>query len=1161
MNCQARYLLFVLSCILLFLFSAPAGSAQVLKMDLPSIVGQSDLIIQARIVSLQSHWVTTPSGRNITTRADLRVIGVIKGDTGNQDLLTIELPGGTVGDTTQIVTSCVNFQENEESILFLNKSPLAIIGEFQGKYPVIEGQVQIGGLLMELTQFTDVLRIADTNPQALSRFLEDCKKTESDLKKAELKNRLKSAGSSNSPAINSISPDKASAGTNTKVTITGSRFGPFQGTARVEFYYQSGQPKIPAPVVSWTDTEIICKVPVDNSSGKLQSAASGPVTVITAAGEVSNSFNFKVTFGYGLIKWPKKTVPFKINESLNDITDEGLAIRTAANSWNSTNSGFQLQYAGDHTNTDFGQNDSNEILWGSFPTSTTIGRASIWTSGENILECDIKFNQDFKWSNSYDVPMDHMDIETIALHELGHWLYLRDLYGNLLDEEYDKAKVMYGLGSYGLRKRNFHQDDIAGINWIYGRPDFFNISGYIKSASGAGIEGVLLNGLPGNPVSNSNGYYSADVANGWSGTVTPEKTGYTFIPQTHNYVEQASTADDQDFTAIPLSTDANLSDLRINNITIAGFSSATLSYHTELPYGTTVIPTVTATTSHAGAVKVITQAVSLTGSCSIVVTAEDGITNKTYTVGFSVAKNHDATLSNLTINGATVSGFLKNILDYTVILPFGTSAVPAVTAVTTDPGAVRVILPANSLPGSTTVTVTAENGISSLIYTVNFSIAPPSTDASLTSLKVDDNPLNGFSPLITTYAIELPYRTTRVPVLTATPNDSRATLNFIQAASLPGISMVISTAEDTIIKKTYSVNFSIAKNTDATLSDLMVNGNTIAGFSSSIRNYQMELPFGTTRPPLVTAISNDGNASMTITPPESLPGPTLIHILAEDGTTSLEYTVHFTIVPASQVATLANLMINGLTVNGFRSHIFTYILDWPHRSTTYPVATAIATESVATVQITPADTLPGMIRILVTAQDGIHTNLYTIQINVAKDNDATLADLRVDNATISGFQPSVLSYTLVLQPETLLVPEVTATTADPNAGKIITAATALPGLTTVKVTAEDGTTINTYEINMRYPLSGIENPEVSKNLRVFPNPSNGTFQIEYSAAGSSRIMISIFDTQGRILYWQPAEMTTPVVSVRVSLPHLPSGIYYIRILDGSTLSFQKFRIG
>ncbi len=58
-------------------------------------------------------------------------------------------------------------------------------------------------------------------------------------------------------------------------------------------------------------------------------------------------------------------------------------------------------------------------------------------------------------------------------------------------------------------------------------------------------------------------------------------------------------------------------------------------------------------------------------------------------------------------------------------LPYGTTTVPVVTAVTNDPNASFVVNNAASLPGTTNVVVTAQNGINTLTYSVNFSLASP----------------------------------------------------------------------------------------------------------------------------------------------------------------------------------------------------------------------------------------------------------------------------------------------------------------------------------------------------------------------------------------------------------------------------------------------------
>ncbi len=85
------------------------------------------------------------------------------------------------------------------------------------------------------------------------------------------------------------------------------------------------------------------------------------------------------------------------------------------------------------------------------------------------------------------------------------------------------------------------------------------------------------------------------------------------------------------------STDATLSDLQVNGTTVSGFNASTTVYDVVLPYGTTAVPTVAASKNHDGASVNVTQASSTSGTATIIVTAEDGITVRTYKVNFSVS--------------------------------------------------------------------------------------------------------------------------------------------------------------------------------------------------------------------------------------------------------------------------------------------------------------------------------------------------------------------------------------------------------------------------------------------------------------------------------------------------------------------------------------------
>jgi len=80
----------------------------------------------------------------------------------------------------------------------------------------------------------------------------------------------------------------------------------------------------------------------------------------------------------------------------------------------------------------------------------------------------------------------------------------------------------------------------------------YTISGTILVAStSAPLSGVVLSGLPGNPVTDASGYYEATVDCGWSGTVTPTLLRAVFTPVSQDYEDVQSDYTNQDYAAYP----------------------------------------------------------------------------------------------------------------------------------------------------------------------------------------------------------------------------------------------------------------------------------------------------------------------------------------------------------------------------------------------------------------------------------------------------------------------------------------------------------------------------------------------------------------------------------------------------------------------------------
>jgi hypothetical protein len=78
--------------------------------------------------------------------------------------------------------------------------------------------------------------------------------------------------------------------------------------------------------------------------------------------------------------------------------------------------------------------------------------------------------------------------------------------------------------------------------------DFFTISGTVTE-SGLGLANVILNGLPGNPLTDASGDYNVDVPAEWSGTCIPTLSGYLFHPSSRAYTFVLSNQANHDYTA------------------------------------------------------------------------------------------------------------------------------------------------------------------------------------------------------------------------------------------------------------------------------------------------------------------------------------------------------------------------------------------------------------------------------------------------------------------------------------------------------------------------------------------------------------------------------------------------------------------------------------
>jgi hypothetical protein len=599
--------------------------------------------------------------------------------------------------------------------------------------------------------------------------------------------------------------------------------------------------------------------------------------------------------------------------------------------------------------------------------------------------------------------------------------------------------------------------------------------------------------------------------------------------------------------------DASLMDLRIDGASVENFSPGKYVYRIILPSGTSTIPEVTATAFYPKAAVVVSNSTSLPGNASILVTATDG-TKHTYTVQFLVSANTNAGLSDLKVNGTTIGGFSEDKTTYDLTLPSGTSSVPVITATTEDENASASISDAASLPGSTTITVTAADGTTQRTYTINFTLLE-STNATLSGLRYNGNSIEGFDPGTYTYDVVLPYGTTIIPYTRATATDPGANVYVINANSLPGSATVRVTAADGITQLIYTINFTVAPaSTNASLSDLTVNGTTVTGFNASVYTYDVVLPYGITVVPTVGSTVADNTATKVTTDAQSLPGSTTVMVTAQDGATQLTYTINFTVTPASTNASLSDLTVNGTTVTGFNASVYTYDVVLPYGTTVVPTVGSAIADNTATKVTTDAQSLPGSTTVVVTAQDGTTQLTYTINFTVTPaSTNASLSDLTVNGATVTGFSASAYSYDVVLPYGTTVVPTVGSTAADNTATKVTTDAQSLPGSTTVVVTAQDGTTQLTYTIHFTVSTVSGVNESQKNSLKIFPIPANDKMYIESEA---TIYEVTLIDLNGQKILSNDYDNK----EVTINLSGLTTGMYFVGIQTSAGMVYKKVQI-
>jgi len=617
------------------------------------------------------------------------------------------------------------------------------------------------------------------------------------------------------------------------------------------------------------------------------------------------------------------------------------------------------------------------------------------------------------------------------------------------------------------------------------------------------------------------------------------------------------------------SNDASLSALTISNGTLTPvFATGTTSYTSTVSNATTAI-TITPTVNFSGAAVTVNGAIVASGTPSAtlalaiggnvittVVTAQDGITTKNYTVTVTRLPNitNDATLASLGIsNGVLSPAFASGATAYKDTVSNATTSITVtpiianagatikVNGTTVNSGATSGTIALNTGNNTISTVVTAADGITKKTYTVI--VNRISNNAYLSSLTLSSGTLSPvFAQATGSYTASVSNATFSIMV-TPTFANPNATIKVngvpvssgTASAAIPlvvGTNTITAavTAQDGVTKKTYTVVVTRATG-DATLSNLTISSGTLSpvfdagtvSYTASVTNATASIKLTpTVNNPAASVVVNgvavnSGTASAAI--PLVVGANTITAVVtALDGVTTKTYTVTVTRL-------LSDVDLTGVVLSsGTLSPVFSSVI------TSY---TATVTNATASITVTPTLNNPAStvkvnnvvvasgtasapitlvvgnttINMVVTASDGVTRKTFAIVVT-RPSNNAYLTNLTISTGTLSPvFATATGAYTTTVSNATASV-TVTPTLNNPHAtitvngtpitsGAVSQAIALAVGNTTINtvVTAQDGVTKKNYTIT----VTRVSNNAYLSNLTI----SSGTLSPVFAQATSA----------------------------------------------------------
>lgn len=423
---------------------------------------------------------------------------------------------------------------------------------------------------------------------------------------------------------------------------------------------------------------------------------------------------------------------------------------------------------------------------------------------------------------------------------------------------------------------------------------------------------------------------------------------------------------------VQVSQNAFLEMIYLDGTPLENFRRDSLTYEASLT--TATCPTITVDKA-AGQQVTITAPYSA-GVATIKVQPEEGAAN-TYTITFTPIASESVRLNDILVNGVSLDGFAPTKMHYTATYAGSRPSVQGVAS-----GATVSV----QWNGEIAWLHVADNDGNKAAYSISFTRIY-SSEKALDAIYADGVLISGFDPATLHYQYELPAGSA-YPQISYKVKDNTEVIFFGQLST--GKYGITVAAEDGS-KDTYTVTYTLAPHTDATLQDLDIEGYDLIYSKTQTTYGKFTVPEGEALPTVI-AVPEEGQTVFAYVENDSVQ-----HVLvrAENGAENL-YTINYTRVRSNNVQ-LANILIDGTPLAGFAPTVTHYTYPLSRSTKVVPNINPVPqleNQTVTTYVCRPN----GSTRIQVQAQDG-STGEYIIDFPVELSDNTVLKSLIIDGET------------------------------------------------------------------------------------------------------------------------------------------------------------------